>query len=89
MVGSAAADAGSNGDCAIDETPSSKTSAAGCFAVAAIARETAPLPDPNRSARAADRTDRRSNRHPGADATDATTLEKIAADTHRAEPVSP
>jgi hypothetical protein len=88
-AGSAAAEAGSKGDCAIDETPSRTTNTAACFAVAAIARETAAAATSEPIS-----TRRRSKRSPiqpapGADATDATTLEKIAADTHRAEPVSP
>jgi predicted nucleic acid-binding Zn ribbon protein len=59
------------------------------LAVAAIATETAAAATSDPIS-----TRRRSNRSPiqpapGADATDATTLEKIAADTHKAEPVSP
>jgi hypothetical protein len=85
-VGNAAADAGSNGHCATDETPSRTTSAAALLAVAAIARETAAAATSEPIS-----TRRRLNRSPiqpapGVDATDATTPEKIAADTHRAEP---
>ena len=87
--GNAAAEAGSKGAWAIDETPSRITSAIGLVAVAAIAADTHAA-----ATSAPMRTARRSKRSPiqpasGAERTDATTLEKIAAEIHNAEPVSP
>src|SRR5207253_11361126 len=86
--GTAAAEAGSNGLWATDESPSRRASARGGPS-SAIATDTA-------AAATSDpiRTRRRSNRSPiqpasGAEATDATTLEKIAADTQTAEWVRP
>ena len=88
-LGKAAAEAGSKGDCTSDETPSRTTSAGARPAVAAIASETLAAP---RSVTISTR--RRSKRSPtqpanGAATTEATTLEKIAAETQSAEPVSP
>jgi hypothetical protein len=87
--GIAAADAGSNGAWTRDESPSRKTSARGCVVVPAIASDTAAA-----AMSAPRRTLRRSKRSPiqpasGAATTDATTLEKIAAEIHSADPVPP